>query len=148
MTATPLSVFVRISLPKPCLSRRMACGTAYCMKEFSNCSERASNTGSVGTLNGSRATSSAWSDSPARSTPSQKLAVPSRTVSGFSRNRRTSCCGEPSRPCASTPMPRVLSRPRMAWAVARREAWEVKSAMVLPFAATATSLTACSSASW
>ena len=45
-------------------------------------------------------------------------------------------------------MPRMPSRSRIARAVVRSEACDVKSAMVLPFAATATSLTACSNASW
>ena len=46
--------------------------------------------GSVGTENGSRATRSTFSDSPARSTPSQKLAVPRRRDRGLSKKVRTS----------------------------------------------------------
>jgi len=47
--------------------------------------DRAAKTGSVGTLKGSRASRSTFSDSADRSTPSQKLAVPRMTELGFPR---------------------------------------------------------------
>ena len=133
-TATPRSPLLRMRRPNPWRKRSTACGTAYCMNGCSYWLERAAKIGSVGTLKGSRATTSTLSVSLPTSTPSQNDAVPSRTALRWARKRASSCCGVPSMPCASTPMPRFGSTRRSFAAVARMAACDVKSAIVRPSA--------------
>ena len=64
------------------------------------CSSRAAVTGSLGTLKGSFAMTSARSARPGTSTPSQKESVPIRIAEPDSRNRRNSLSRWPS-PCTN-----------------------------------------------
>ena len=72
ITTTPLSVFVRISRPNPCRTRRIASGTEYPLNGFSYSSERAANTGSVGTEKGNLTTNST-KPSQAKTEPTQLI---------------------------------------------------------------------------
>ena len=95
--------------------------------------------GSDGTVKGRRATINTLSASPGRSTPSQKLAVPSNTAFGSSIKRRISWAGVLPAPCARTAMPRDCRSSLRAAAAFRSAPYEVKSAMERPPAAIAPS---------
>ena len=77
---TPVSVFVRIRRPNPCLSFKIDFGIEYCLKESWKSKLLAWKIGSEGTIKGTLWMIRYFKSSPFISTPSQKESVPMRIL--------------------------------------------------------------------
>ena len=146
ITTAPRSVERRISLPKPCLRRSAACGSASCPNGSRTCSARAAYTGSVGTGNGSRTMITQLSRSPGMSMPSQKLEVPSSSGRFASSNVLSSCRRWPSMPWPRMSTSSRSTRCLSAVCTSRSWRWEVNRTRVRPPTRRATAATRSSTA--